>query len=1016
MWNTSVTSRCVLVPTDQWLVTHIDTTWKISEVKWYLLAKIFPSAFISTPYLPRAQTSSRRRAVSPIRFAAQPQPTVAHQSEGEDEYDEEDEDLIGDEMFSQYKWSANPRRSTTVVPMIARPDAHTSAASSSSHEDKLLSETTHPTQYTLVAFSSGQILEDQFHFDWFNLNPHELLEMHTAGFLVPLPRHLPHHYVLPYFEARVWALRAISRDIDDFDGAGRKGDSMESSPYGSDDRSADLIRRDKLSKKRRTKLEWRVRWLIIHQGYLKLCKTRDGDKSTHVSPLSSVVAIRGAEHLSAGLTSSLPHHDQSSSKGNEKENGRPEATNIVSIKFRSEKSAQHLQPRSSLPETADGAVGTSGNWWRRGSRDANGGQERWRDGTPDSDTLFDGNGSGEAESQERKDKSSDNGVLIVLDVRDGDLFQHVLRLLHLQAPTTAYSSFFPNSGSSMTAPDPVRQPTQRHASMDSNLNRPPSPISFASHDPTIIPPSSPSSSQSLISFDSSLPSRPLSPPLPISTEIVGVKYPAWRRKVYQRARRAGMGSMGTAVSHHVFGDSSSDGEENDRSSNAEDLWEPDGSNPVITGHRSLHSLAETETLADEGDEDSNSSLLYKTGVFDGEDSDTSSSVSDDDARSDMEWEGWAHGVQRQRDEAITRFKESREKNAIRWDSNWAWGIDQEQTGGSRSAHEEQSISPRADQTSFVISPSQSAGSANGGSRSVTSYASVDSLFKRTIKRNTSTREPGSATVVGNIIRTDAFTLPTESSEIPRTSRPRSPLTAEVEDDVDEVEGDDARVSKPKYTYVSPQSTQQVQLSSRPRRHQAEAAAPSSVDSDAPFYSYYGSSQRLPMSRSMEMTTISSVVSVGGLQDARSKKKKKDGRGSRKSVLTTHSPLAHGNSPSGGRSHVHSVGGGSTATTSGPSGGIATSTVGSSKSSKQRGHRSESLNGNHASGSPSHQEPPPHRPDKPKLSMNFAATSPSSAGESSAHRLGQQMSSAVSMSSVDTADWESPRFANPEEIE
>lgn len=215
--------------------------------------------------------SSKRKPVSPIRFAVGPElspAAAAQQSDGENQSEEEEVVDIGDELFTQYKWPANTRRSTSVVPMIAKPEQTAS-------EDKP-SGSVDPSQYTLIAFSTGQILDDQFAFEWFNLNPHELLELHSAGFLVNLPRAIPDIYISPYFEARVWALRAVSKYMDEIDGSGKKGDSHDNSPYGSDDRNAEsqANKREKLAKKRRTKYEWRPRWVIVHQGILKLCKGR----------------------------------------------------------------------------------------------------------------------------------------------------------------------------------------------------------------------------------------------------------------------------------------------------------------------------------------------------------------------------------------------------------------------------------------------------------------------------------------------------------------------------------------------------------------------------------------------------------------------------------------------------------------------------------------------------------------------------------------------------------------------
>ncbi|THH28748.1 hypothetical protein EUX98_g5449 [Antrodiella citrinella] len=915
------------VPTDQWLVTHIDTSWKIQQVKLFLLAKFFPSSFISVPYLPRPQASSKRRAVSPIRFAAKPakpfqsSPAAAQVSDGEDE----DEDDFGDEFLAQYKWSANPRRSTSIIPMLVKPEQ--------TSEDK--ASDVDPAHYTLLAFSSGQILEDQFNFEWFNLNSHELLELHSSGFLVSLPKSVPDVYILPYFEARVWALRAITRDKDDIDGG--KGDSMENTPYvASDDRSGDphAVRREKLAKKPRTKLEWRVRWVIIHQGLFKLFKSRKDIEPVHVSSLSSLIAIRGAEHLSSGMTSSISVASSNADQSKDKDKDRMDAKNVVSAKFRAEKSSQ-TQPRNSV---VDVSASVSGNWWRRGSRDDMNPQERRKGSAPDSER----DGSGDGEQGQQKEAAPDGSVLIVLDMLEADAFQHILRLFHLHAPPTVYSSFFP-AFTSMDAQKP--NPTHRHFSLEANVRRPPSPISFAARPSSAFPPSSPSSSQSLVSSyensSSSLPSRTWTPPLLIPTTNPGVGYPEWRRRIFDKARRAGMGFTDTAISHHVFGES------------------PDQESAVAS---STQQEEGPQSPTDVGSAESD--LLFQPGEV----SDSSSSIAGNGTDSETEWEGWPNDVQRRREEAFTQLTEDREKNAIRWDSSWTWGSQDEGP-----LHEESSLSPGSEQTSFMIASKTTEGSHSMG-RSVTSYASAESLYKRTIKRNNSKRDLGTAAVAGTTVRVDIGDDATTLDE--SKARPRSPLSAEFDD-----EDADAVGHEPRYSYTSPQASSS--------RHQHARAA----ESDAPFYSYYDSSQRLP--RSMEMSTISSVVSVGGRGDAQGKKKKKEkeaqkSRGTRKSVLTAYSSLAH--TASFGR-HDH----------------------GSSKSHVQSNYRPNPDDvplehpDEEALHSSIHRAVSLPRATKPKLAMEFMQGS-SGSGLTDAR---DKPASAVSATS---ADWESPRFAAADEIQ
>jgi hypothetical protein len=172
------------------------------------------------------------------------------------------------------------------------------------------------------------MLEDDFLISWYRLRPYELLEMHLAGGIVMLPREVGGEYVKPYFEARVKALRVIGGTGGDRDGEGgrvvrpgggmgasragaavrtpavdtgkmrkgRKGDpgrskSMDPLSSGGSDRimsdggsvdkggkgagkdsGKDSGKRER--KKKGVQLEWKDRWVVVHQGVLNLCKHR----------------------------------------------------------------------------------------------------------------------------------------------------------------------------------------------------------------------------------------------------------------------------------------------------------------------------------------------------------------------------------------------------------------------------------------------------------------------------------------------------------------------------------------------------------------------------------------------------------------------------------------------------------------------------------------------------------------------------------------------------------------------
>ena len=67
-----------------------------------------------------------------------------------------------------------------------------------------------PDGYTLLSFSTGQLLEDNAPLAWYRLRAHELLELHPRGALAPLPRAAaPEAYAEPFFEARATAVPLV---------------------------------------------------------------------------------------------------------------------------------------------------------------------------------------------------------------------------------------------------------------------------------------------------------------------------------------------------------------------------------------------------------------------------------------------------------------------------------------------------------------------------------------------------------------------------------------------------------------------------------------------------------------------------------------------------------------------------------------------------------------------------------------------------------------------------------------
>ena len=146
-----------------------------------------------------------------------------------------------------------------------------------------------PHHYPMLAFSTGQLLEDDCTLAWYRLRPHELLELHPPGAIVRLQRDVMLEYVKPYLELDVRALRVIVNDKDTHAfgpayapdmSSPSKNKKPKDSPAGESlnpsvaAAAAAGSPSQSTRKRRKTKLEWRDRYLVIRQGMLSLFKSR----------------------------------------------------------------------------------------------------------------------------------------------------------------------------------------------------------------------------------------------------------------------------------------------------------------------------------------------------------------------------------------------------------------------------------------------------------------------------------------------------------------------------------------------------------------------------------------------------------------------------------------------------------------------------------------------------------------------------------------------------------------------
>jgi hypothetical protein len=151
------------------------------------------------------------------------------------------------------------------------------------------------SQYVLISFSTGQLLEDDFTLSWYNLRQYELLELHNIASDMRLPRDIMHDYIQPIFEAKVKALRVVLRETADRHRHHPNRDNHESHSYSQESSGGKvgvksttstaggkrLRNRSELDslekadkKKKKTKLEWRERWAVIRHGIFTVCKDR----------------------------------------------------------------------------------------------------------------------------------------------------------------------------------------------------------------------------------------------------------------------------------------------------------------------------------------------------------------------------------------------------------------------------------------------------------------------------------------------------------------------------------------------------------------------------------------------------------------------------------------------------------------------------------------------------------------------------------------------------------------------
>jgi len=265
-----VTIACRFVPYDQWLITHIHTAWKVKQVKEWILARC---NLIEPPETPV------HRPVSPITFASTRTRSSLDGSDwSDDDLDDDSEDI---DDFSarpqERRYTGLYSRQTVKASFSSMNTSQAGPSATDVYSQSRAGSSNHNIeQYALLSFTTGRILEDEFALSWYKLRPYEMLEIHTSGAIVTLPRSTPSDYAQPYFESKVRKMRParsprsarfdppVSENIS-IDPAGGKGKERAS---GKQDASAAH------KKKHHKKMEWRDHWLVIYQGMLHVYKDR----------------------------------------------------------------------------------------------------------------------------------------------------------------------------------------------------------------------------------------------------------------------------------------------------------------------------------------------------------------------------------------------------------------------------------------------------------------------------------------------------------------------------------------------------------------------------------------------------------------------------------------------------------------------------------------------------------------------------------------------------------------------
>ncbi|KAJ7625597.1 hypothetical protein FB45DRAFT_921829 [Roridomyces roridus] len=505
---------CRFLPHDQWFTTRLDPEWKVRQAKSWLLSKCLPYAAPPSPPLRQAARKPQRppspitfapdprhRPISPITFAMPKQQPTQAGSSGEDN---ESRTAVADSDLTD-----SDKSGVAVIPMVVpqqprrRPPVSSTVVGAGPKGDLY-------SQFTLIRFSTGQLLEDDLPLSFYDLQTDELLEIHRLGVVVTLPRAYPKRYLDAYWEGWVRVLRI--RPLED--------------------EEEDAWSLYKIKQNETRPVEWKDRWLVVREGIIYLC--RDEAKLIRKLSLSDLLALTNASALPAAVAPSattrilLARFAPSLASGAGSASGSYGPTRASSPLLANNIALQNASLSSYIitthfndpSEASDGSSSALSSPIFAHSRDSS-------DGSPRRNVPH--KSKSRTKLKRKKKREKENPEYLALDLKDDSAYVSLLRVLHRYAlPASTFVAALPVSSSmhpSLSSFSPPNSPVDEDEGDAPPLRHPPSLAHLRLHSRTAA-----------------------------SSSLGALPFPEWRTAVLSRARRAGVGRVNQAIDWVMWND------------------------------------------------------------------------------------------------------------------------------------------------------------------------------------------------------------------------------------------------------------------------------------------------------------------------------------------------------------------------------------------------------------------------------------------------------------------------------